>query len=83
VLVQVGRRKGRMVIEFGSTEDLVRIVGALAPAASDLVQQAALRPEAVSLPAWTTEPAGGAAPANGGARTVDLTDRVEELSPEQ
>jgi len=35
VRVELGRRKGRIVVEFASAEDLDRIVAAMAPAAGE------------------------------------------------
>jgi ParB family chromosome partitioning protein len=35
VKVELGRRKGRIVVEFGSVEDLERIVGLMAPKLAD------------------------------------------------
>jgi ParB family chromosome partitioning protein len=35
VKVELGRRKGRIVVEFGSVDDLERIVGLIAPDATN------------------------------------------------
>jgi ParB family chromosome partitioning protein len=34
VKVELGRRKGRIVVEFGSVDDLERIIGLMAPDAA-------------------------------------------------
>jgi ParB family chromosome partitioning protein len=35
VKVELGRRRGKIVLEFGSVDDLERIVALMAPAAAD------------------------------------------------